>query len=215
MQLGEAKDQNMALRISCGELQQLLALQKAITAKRDTEILRMRAGHAELDNAWPHHQADCADQPVPASASAHAEPQSQLQCQRAGCPRQPLMSWPSASSSLVPQAMQLEYDAALEDISPLDDGDQLAEDRKCAQSVLKSQQLAEGKVAQLRAALAASERHRERQAALHKQQMEVLVSRMEQVRCALEDLQYTAQFRCDSRSCMTCLMQQCCAVETA
>ena len=195
MQLVEIKDQNMVLRISCGELQQLLALQKAITTERDTEILRMgaaAAGRAELDNAWPCQQADCEDQPVPPLASLHAEPQSQLACQRAERPRQPLMSWPSASSSTVHQAMQRECDAAFEDASLLNGVEQPAEDQEYARALLNSQQLADGKIAQLRAALAASERHRERQAALHKQQLEALVSRMEQVCCALEDLLYTA-----------------------
>ena len=190
MQLVEIKDQNMALRISCGELQQLLALQKAITTERDTEILRMRAaaaGCAELDDGWPRQQADCKDQPVPAFASAHAEERSSLPCQHAERPHQVLTSLQhSASSSTVPEAMQHECDAAFEDACSLDDGNQLAQDQEYAQSLLKSQQLPDGKVAQLRAALAASERHRERQAALHKQQLEALVSRMEPVRCALQ-----------------------------
>ena len=196
MQLGEAKDQNMALRISCGELQQLLALQKAVATERDTETLRMRAAaarHAELDDAWPCQQADCEDQPVAAFASAHAEARSSLPCQHSGHPHQDLTSLQhSASSSAVPEAMQHECDTIFENASPLDDGDQLSEDREYAQSLLRSQQLADGKVAQLRAALAASERHRERQAALHKQQMEAIVSRMEQVCCAPEDLLYKA-----------------------
>ena len=195
MQLVETKDQNMALRISCGELQQLLAQQKAIATERDTEMLRMRAaaaGRAELDDARPCQQAGTEDQPVPPLTSVHAELQSQLRYQRAECPRQPLMSWPSASSSTVHQAMQRECDAAFEDASLLNGVEQPAEDREYARALLNSQQPADGQIAQLRAALAASERHRERQAALHKQQLEALVSRMEQVCCALEDLLYTA-----------------------
>ena len=217
MQLAEITDQNMALRISCGELQQLLALQKAVTTERNTEILRMRAAgadRAELHDAWPGQQADCEDQPVAAFASAHAEARSSSPCQHAECPRQPLMAWPSASSSTVPQAMQRECDAILEDTSPLDDAKQLA-DREYAHSLLKSQQLANGKIAQLRAALAASERHRERQAALHKQQLEALVSRMEQVPCALMQPAVHSLMRADSALYMIGLRQQCCAVETA
>ena len=184
VQLVEIEDQNMALRISCGELQQLLALQKAVATEHNTEVLRMHAataGRAELDDVRPRQQADCEGLPVPSLASEHAEPRSPARCQRAERPHQYLMSSPATSSSTVPQAVQHERNAALEDACPLDDVEQLA-DQEHAQSLLKSRQLADGKIAQLRAALAASERHREREAALHKQQMEALVSRMEQVR---------------------------------
>ena len=176
----------MALRISCGELQQLLAMQKAITTERDSEILHLRAvasDCAELDDAQPCQQAVYTGQPVTLLASALAELRSPPPCQHAERPHQPLMSLASSTSSTVPQAMQREGDAKPEDAGLLDNTDQLA-GQEHAQSLL-SQQLADCKVAQLRAALAASERHRERQAALHKQQVEALISSMQQVRYAM------------------------------
>ena len=184
MQLAEMKDQNMALRISCGELQQLLALQKALTTERDTEILRMRAavsGCAELDDLRLCQITDCGGEPVLSSTLAHAGPQRPPHCQHAGRPHQLLMSSASASSTSTAQAMQRGHRAALEDTSLLGVIEQLA-DQEHAQSLLESRQLADRKVAQLKAALAASERHREREAALHKQQMADRASRTEQVR---------------------------------
>lgn len=144
LQLAAAKDQNTSLRIACGELQQLLAMQKAAAAERDSEIVRLRAAMSVYK------------EPSRSSAPGHL---SQQTAQRM------TLSLPSAEMSHSHGAVQHE----------------LVRGGKVRESVETDLADKDKQISRLRAALSASERHRERQAVQHKQELETLCSTLEQV----------------------------------
>ena len=144
LQLAAAKDQNTSLRIACGELQQLLAMQKAAAAERDCEVVRLRtAMSVHKEPAW-------------SSVPGHL---SQQTAQR-------MTSSPlSAEISHSHEAVQNE---------PVKGGRVIGS----AEMDLSDK---DKQICRLRAALSASERHRDRQALQHKQELETLRSTLEQV----------------------------------
>lgn len=123
----------MALRVTCGEQQQLLALQKAAAAERDCEIARLCSTTSA--RAEPPQQAVLSAQPVALPASVNGPPSHQT-------------TWHEQRN-------------------------------KAEASEAAEREASEKHILRLRAALAASERQRERQAALHKLELEDRCSRME------------------------------------
>lgn len=143
LQLAFAKDQNTALRIACGELRQILAMQKAAAANLECEAARQRAATSACalpaGNPWP------------------------FQCDRTA---QLMASSPGAAELGVwHEAVQ---DETVTKEAAKGDGEGNATET-------------EKRITGLRAALSASERQRERQAALYRQELKVLHSRLDQV----------------------------------
>jgi hypothetical protein len=135
-QLATAKDQNAALRVACGELRQLLTMQKAVAADRFAA----------------------------AASPSPAEPEILAPLQQT--PRGAPPVTPDASLSAAASNPEKRHKAIQTEKGP-GGREQLADRNK--------------QITRLRAALAASERQRERQAAVHKQELEALQASLGQV----------------------------------
>ena len=134
--MATAKDQNAALRVACGELRQLLAMQKAAAADRFAV----------------------------ATSSAPAKPETSAPLQQT-----PRVAWPTSpdTPSSAAASMPKKRHQAVQTEKGPGGREQLADRHK--------------QIAHLRAALAASERQRERQAAAHKRELEALQASLAQV----------------------------------